>query len=97
MSRGKISVILSAVLRAAYAHSDALSMQLCCTALRILRKSWRFCNLSWRLSVEGFSPDDAVQIKELSLVEANQMSMAQMAGNMPGLSTLKAAMEESKL
>lgn len=36
-----------------------------------------------------------MQIKELSLVEANQMSMAQMAGNMPGLSSLKAAMEES--
>ena len=39
--------------------------------------------------------DDAMQIQELSLVEANQMSMAQMAGNMPGLSSLKHALEES--
>lgn len=45
----------------------------------------------------GFSPANAAQIKELSLVEADQMSMAQMAGNMPGLSILKAAMEELKL
>ena len=38
-----------------------------------------------------------MQIKELNLVEADQMSMAQMAGNMPGLSVLKAAMEGSNL
>ena len=63
---------------------------------------WHLCLLGFPEEVltglwETAKLDDVMQINELSLVEANQMSMAQMAGNMPGLSILKDAVEESDL